>query len=330
MLLVAQRRWFLLTLLTVLAVGMLWPEILAPLADKVPRSGLVAVVLFLMALPLEASLIRRTIGRPGPALLATGINLGIAPPIALVLSWLLPGELATGLIVAACVPCTLASATVWTRRAGGNDAAAMLVTLITNLVCFAVTPAWLHWLVGSQVDYDFGGLVLHLAIFVVVPIVLAQLFRLARPVAQTADRHRILLGVAAQVGILAMVFVGAVACGERLAADSAGGALSGKDIGLVIGLAAGLHIVLLGLGFGLSRLAGFDRKDQIAVGFAGSQKTLMVGLDIALKFGPLAILPMVAYHVIQLIIDTLVADQMNRRGSSGAVSDDLAEEALAG
>ena len=52
----------------------------------------------------------------------------------------------------------------------------------------------------------------------------------------------------------------------------------------------------------------------VAVGFAGSQKTLMVGLTIALQFGGLTILPMLAYHVLQLLIDTLLANRL-RLGS---------------
>ena len=60
---------------------------------------------------------------------------GVAP--------LLRGDLAVGLLVAAAAPCTLASAAVWTRRAGGNDAVALMVTIGTNLTCFVVTPLWL-------------------------------------------------------------------------------------------------------------------------------------------------------------------------------------------
>jgi sodium/bile acid cotransporter 7 len=52
------------------------------------------------------------------------------------------------------------------------------------------------------------------------------------------------------------------------------------------------------------------RKDQAAVAFAGSQKTLMIGLAIAVEFGGLAVLPMMAYHVGQLLVDTLLADRL--------------------
>ena len=35
----------------------------------------------------------------------------------------------------------VASAAVWTRRAGGNDAVALIVTISTNLACFLLTLA---------------------------------------------------------------------------------------------------------------------------------------------------------------------------------------------
>jgi hypothetical protein len=41
----------------------------------------------------------------------------------------------------------------------------------------------------------------------------------------------------------------------------------------------------------------------------------MVGAYLSLAVGPLAILPMVAYHASQLVIDTLVADWLRQRPS---------------
>jgi sodium/bile acid cotransporter 7 len=57
------------------------------------------------------------------------------------------------------------------------------------------------------------------------------------------------------------------------------------------------------------------REDRIAVGISGSQKTLMVGLQVAIA-SQLLILPMVVYHVGQLIVDTIIADRWRRAGES--------------
>ena len=46
-----------------------------------------------------------------------------------------------------------------------------------------------------------------------------------------------------------------------------------------------------------------------------------LGLDIGAEHFssmPLAMLPMVAYHICQLLVDTLIADRLRRRGESAA------------
>ena len=77
-------------------------------------------------------------------------------------------------------------------------------------------------------------------------------------------------------------------------------------------LCVGVHLTALGGGLWSSRLLHFDRAGQIAVAFACSQKTLPVSLylfDIYFKENyPLAMVPIVSYHVGQLVVDTLIAD----------------------
>jgi sodium/bile acid cotransporter 7 len=70
-----------------------------------------------------------------------------------------------------------------------------------------------------------------------------------------------------------------------------------------------LHLAMLGLGLLLCRAARVDRADAIAVGFASSQKTLAVGLQLAAEYHA-SLLPMITYHAGQLILDTLIADRM--------------------
>jgi sodium/bile acid cotransporter 7 len=307
------KRWFLLALLVQLAVGMIWPAALAPLAEHIPRQAVVAVVMFLMALPMETRVMWDAVRRPGPAWLGAAVNAGLAPPLGWLAAHLLPTELAIGVIVAVSVPCTLAAATLWTRRAGGNEAVAILVTLITNLACFFVAPAWLRLLVGTEVTVDYGALIVQLALLVVVPIVAAQLVRQWRPLGAWATERKQPLSVLAQIGILSMVLVGAVGCGERIQAVADGSVLSAGNVATLIVVVTAVHFALLAAGFLLARLMGMARPEAVAVAIAGSQKTIMVGLYVALAFGPLAILPMVAYHAAQLIIDTVVADWWRQR-----------------
>jgi solute carrier family 10 (sodium/bile acid cotransporter), member 7 len=113
----------------------------------------------------------------------------------------------------------------------------------------------------------------------------------------------------AQVGVLAMVLIGMVSTSQILKAES------GLSISIVAKLAAiclAIHLAALWTGMCLARWMKMDRKDQIAVGFSGSQKTLMVGLFVCLLLG-VSPLPMVIYHTIQLIVDTLIVDRFAAR-----------------
>jgi len=65
------------------------------------------------------------------------------------------------------------------------------------------------------------------------------------------------------------------------------------------------------LGIKIAGLLKLPRPDQIAVGFAGSQKTLVIGLSTAISLG-YSMIPILMYHSMQLIVDTLFADWIRR------------------
>jgi len=335
-----SNQWFLIVLVLALAVGFLspvWGQLswLSPAEEglldysraKGLRSLIVMAVLFVMALPLDFAAVSSVLRRPAAGLLATGVNVLALPLFAWLLVSLLhlakpsmDENLLLGILIAAATPCTLASAAVWTRRAGGNDAVAMLVTVVTNSLCFLITPAWLAVTTGQSVELDLAGMILRLVILVLLPLTAAQLLRLARPVATWSARHKKALGVAAQCGVLAVVLMASVGSGHDIARQEA--ALGWLDVAIMLAAVAAIHTCMLFFGLGLARALKLGRAEAIAVGFAGSQKTLMVGVDVALRyFPPLAALPMIAFHAGQLVIDTVIADRMRRR-SGRATEDD--------
>ena len=317
------RRWFLLVLGLLLAVGFAFHGQLDPLRAMVRQEPIVAAILFLMALPLEAGAMWRAMRRPRAVLLAVAINFGLLPLVAWPVSLLLwPADLAVGLLIAASVPSTLASAAVWTRRAGGNDSVALLVMMITNVSCFLVTPMLVLVMTGAhkELPKSPGEMIVSLALWCVLPVIVAQLLRLWRPLGAWATRHKAPLGVVAQGGILSIVLMGAIVAGQRLAALPPGEPGAGAWLAMLAAVVA-VHLSMLAAGHLLGRWLGLSREDRIAVGFAGSQKTLMVGLHLANTFGGLAILPMVAYHVCQLLVDTVIADRLLKGGAQSPASD---------
>jgi sodium/bile acid cotransporter 7 len=317
-----KRNWFLLTLASVFLVGGLAWRTLLPVAEStLLRDVLVAVSMFLMALPLESSAILSTLSRPWAALLAIVVTFGLLPAFAwglcLVLSpTFYPPEYAMGVLVASVTPCTMASATVWTRKAGGNDTAATVVTVLSNLICFFITPVWLWAMTGQQTKSEvgaFGQMVLRLTITVALPVVLAQLARCLTGVAEFASKQKAVMAIGAQVCILSMVAFGAAKTGQKLSGSELSSSVLGT-ICLTCFLVLLIHLVMFAVGFRLAKWLGLTWADQVAVGFSGSQKTLMVGMNLSIASG-FSVIPMVAYHVLQLFADTFLADWLSRSRS---------------
>lgn len=310
-----SQHWFLITLVACLAIGFGVPDLIRPLASlPVLRSSITAAVLFLMGLSLDAHSAGQHLRRPWPVLLGIGFSTLLVPLLALPSLWLLSAEMAGGLIVASLVPCTLASAAVWTRKAGGEDAVAMVVSVVTNLACFAVAPLGLWLILGAVTEVSARDQIVNLALWVVLPMVLGQALRRWALEAWAGPR-RAQLSTLAQLGILTMVAFGSVASADRLAGTAAqhgGTAEMLLEIAAAGGLAVLVHCAALVIGIAAARRLGLSVGEQIAVGFAGSQKTLMVGLQIALDCG-VSVLPMVIYHVGQLMIDTVVASRWAQR-----------------
>lgn len=311
--------WFLLGLLVVVGAGMLGHRWLAPLANLTwLMNGLAFSVMAMMAAPIPLELVRKTVGRPWPALLASLINLGIVPLMGWTASaWLSP-DLAGGLIVATSVPSTLTSAAVLARKAGGDDSVSIFTTLITNVACVLVTPLWITWLLGVHVQLSMAHMVINLSLIVLLPILLVQVARWrSAKFCQWSDRAKSRLSVYCQIGILSMVLIGSIQMGQRWQRQTAE-AMTGQvnavepwQVAVVITLGLVIHLLALYLAWIVGRWTGIRREQAVAVSFSASQKTLMIGLNLAIQCG-VNILPMVTYHVFQLLADALIAEKWGR------------------
>lgn len=333
------RRWFLIGLVVLIPGGLLFGSQLAAgqMESLVGAVGpyattvLVALVLFLMSVTLDGGRLRAALARPAPVLWCVLITFGLLPLAAWVLSHVqMTRDFQVGLVIAGSVPCTMAAASVWTRKAGGNDAVSLLVTVLTNGLCFLVTPFWLTLIpaaAGSDmaaVELNIGDMMRRLVVSALLPIASGQLMRLIPACARVADRFKTPLGVVAQGCVLLIIFWTALKAGPRMA-EGAGAAGGISAVLLVWGCCIGLHLGAMFVAVVGSRRFGFDRVDVVATAFAASQKTLPIGVLIATDptmFGdrgvPFAVFPMLMYHASQLFIDTFVADRFVAGGREKA------------
>jgi sodium/bile acid cotransporter 7 len=318
-----RKRWFLLLLLAGLTLACLRPQWLKPATAWLEPRLIVAVSLFLMAWGLESRSLFQALARPLPALWALFISYSALPALAWSASRLLPvADLRLGLLIIASVPCTLASAVLWTRLAGGNEAMALLAVFLTTATSWLATPAWLAFAAGTSVVLDTPAMMRSLVLVLIVPVGLGQLSRAVGPLARTAARHRALLGAVSRLFIFGMILRAAVDVSDRLSERST--SLTLGWMAAAGALCIAVHGIALAGGLWSSRLLKIDRADRIAIAFACSQKTLPVSLylfDAYFKDSyPLAVVPIAFYHISQLVVDTFVADMLARHGNESKVA----------
>ena len=312
-----RKQWFLVCLIAMLATGF-W---FAPLLENISeiewlKWSIVTVTMFLMAWPLSFGRLKRTFSRPAAPILACVLNLILIPLLIWPMAALAGTELGPGMIVAAATPSTLASAAVMTRRAGGNDTVSIMVTIFTNSTCFLVIPFWIMVQTGNQVETSkLVGTIYKLFVFVVLPIAVAQFGRNHSPSAAWATRRKPLLSFLALLGILAMVFIGAIKTGLRLNGSS-DFEMRLNELLIAASVLLTVHVFVFWFGIWISGRIGYRlgiiREDQIAIGFSGSQKTLMIGLATSVDLG-VSIIPIVLYHAMQLIVDSIFAEHIRER-----------------
>jgi len=308
-----SRQWFLVILLGAACLAFLRPDGLRPVTARLELRVVVAVALFIMAWSLEGRSLFAALVRPWPALWAALISYGLVPALGLLAGLLIPQtDLRVGLLIITSVPCTLASAVLWTRLARGNEATALLVVLLTTAVSWLATTTWLTFGAGLAAEVKPSAMMQSLLFVLIVPVGLGQLSRSIPFLARAATRLKSALGILSRLLILCIVLKAIVDVSDRLGGNAR--ALAIWPLVLTLCLCLGVHLVGLSFGLTSSRLLRFERPDQIAVAFACSQKTLPVALSLFDTYFvadyPLAVVPLVFYHIGQLLLDTVIAERL--------------------
>jgi len=225
----------------------------------------------------------------------------------------LPDGLRTGMVALAVLPTTVTTCVALTRVAGGDEAAALVNAVASNLAGVILSPALLILLLGRAGGIDAAAVFRELAGLVILPLAAGQAARYAvrRPGARASGAA----SVAVQAAVLMILFVSA----WKLL--PAGIPINGGQAALLAGLCAGLHAAAFAGGWAGSRLLGLDRGGRIAAAFCGSQKSLATGLPmltVAFAGHPsaaLVVLPLIFFHLIQLVADTFLAAAIHSKAA---------------
>lgn len=328
------KHWFLVGLVALIPLAIVtgWMseqgQTLPTLVNLVPSKWCTAAILFFMSLTLNSGKLFAAVKAPLPVAIAAVTNQLVIPTLCLPLL-LLPWspDIAVGLMIAASVPCTMAAASVWTRKAQGNDAVSLLVTLLTNGLCFLIAPAWLwvghRWfgLVDTSGGLRFNDLVFRLVLTALLPAILGQILRLNTTIRSFVDRNKSAISTLAQCLILTLVFVSAFRGGQQFSGSDLAQNLRHTEFLSVWVCCIGLHLAAMLIAWKAALAAEVSEADARACVIAGSQKTLPIGIVLSDASGmPFSILPMLMFHASQLFIDTAVASRLKARPLSVSLS----------
>ncbi|MDJ0764092.1 MAG: bile acid:sodium symporter [Myxococcota bacterium] len=269
----------------------------------------VVLVMFLGSLKLTPSRFKQAAAKPHYVLLCVLSAFGLAPIVSLVLADAFglgsePDRLAV--LISSAQATTLTTGIVLTEVAGGNMALAMVMTVVNNFVTVFLTPLLFRVFGNTEIEVDHTAMGAEIALKIVLPVIVAQLIR--RPFAGLVARHSQKMSIASQIIILIYIYAGVAAGIEQL---------TGKATVLpqVIGFALVLHLCLLGANTLIARITMGSALERTAFVLCASQKTLPAAILIwkgyfsALPLGPIVA---VAYHLIQLVIDSIIAPGFKR------------------
>ncbi|MBP7705514.1 MAG: bile acid:sodium symporter [Caulobacter sp.] len=231
--------------------------------------------------------------------------------------WLLPEQLAAGVLYLCLLPSTVQSSIAFTSQARGNVAAAVVAASTSNLIGVILTPL----LVGVFLHTTSGGISLEavkdVALQILLPFAVGQM---ARPlVSGWVGRHGKLVSYTDRGSILLVVY-------GAFSAAVVGGLwkqVSAVELAVLLTICVVLLAVVLVATVTAARALGFSRADEIVVVFCGSKKGLATGVPMASILFPAAtvgfiVLPVMLFHQIQLMACAVIAQRYGARPEDDA------------
>lgn len=316
------RNWFVLALPVTVALASLVPSVGAnggPLRPELSTKLAVAAIFLAQGLTLPTAALRQGAGRWRLHLLVQSFTFLLFPLLGIALDrfWgrVVSADLQFGFLFLCVLPSTVSSSVVQTSLAGGNTVGAIFNAALSNLIGVVVTPLWVTWLMkqGGTVQ-PLSHVFRDVAFLLLVPMALGQGLRWF--LGAWADRRKRALAHGCSALILWLVFAAFCNTVQQ-------GLWKTQDrFSLLVAAlgAAGVLALAMGAVELLVRVARLDRGDRIAATFCASQKTIAAGIPLAkaiLGSHPglgLILLPVLLYHLLQLLVGGILAERFGRAG----------------
>ncbi|MBV9734711.1 MAG: bile acid:sodium symporter [Acidisphaera sp.] len=241
------------------------------------------------------------------------------PVLGLLLRAIAPGLLTQplwlGVLFVCALPSTVQSSIAFTSIGQGNVPAAICAATASNLIGILLTPILVGLMLSLHGGGISGGEIWKIVLQLLVPFAAGQLLRPV--IGEWAQRNRRILAITDRSSILLVVYT---AFSEAVVQGIWHQLPPTRFALLVIVNGVILALVLMATTFG-SRALGFSRRDEVAIVFCGSKKTLASGVPMAnvLFAGPtvgMTVLPLMIFHQMQLMVCAWLARRYGARADA--------------
>jgi len=225
-------------------------------------------------------------------------------------SSLLPAAVAVGFLYVGCLPSTVQSSIAFTSVSNGNVAGAICAASISNLLGVVLSPVLLSLLIVTHSDVSIDpSAIWKICQQILLPFVVGQL---CRPLLSGfLNRHKLPTMIVDRGSILLIVY-------SAFSAGVVNGiwqVISVEGLAIIVALCAGLLAVVMGISLAAGRVTGMARPDSLSLLYVGSTKSLATGLPMAgILFAgeniSLIVLPIMVFHLIQLMVCAVISQRV--------------------
>jgi len=306
-----KKNWFLLGIVLALVLGFAFSEAAVTLNSGSRISTAVVVIMFIiMGLTLPSEALKAGLTDYRLHLFVQLFQFIITPLFYFLITIPLAGvfgyEIRTGILALACLPATISSCILFTQLSGGNAVGAMFNAAVANIAGVFLSPLLLSLLLGQagtpMPPEEVLKVLRSLTLKMLLPITAGQAARFL--IRDWAMHHKKKLSTAGSICILLVVLFSFA----ETAGDPEFVATIPKMV-LPFGFLAVSYLILAGISFGGTRIAGFSRENRIAALFASTQKTLAMGVPFVTTYFAsqpeiigTVLLPIIFYHPWQLFM----------------------------
>ncbi len=283
---------------------------------EMQRLGLMPVIIFTVficsGLSLETGQFLREVRNLRAPLYAILAVSGIFPVVGFAVGktvGLGPSEF-VGLMVVTSSPTTLASGIILSTLAGGSMPIAILITVVCSMTAVFLLPVALQIGLGLsiQVDLPVAQMMLRLGYLIILPTFIGQAIR--HPMVNQVRRLKPVLSLLPSLLVVAMIYIAVSRGSDELRGQGL------TLIFLVATVVVSIHGIMLCVNYTAGRLMRLPATALRSLTIVASQKTLPISVFVAMTYFPdhaTAVVPCVLFHLLQILVDSLIANAWSRR-----------------